>query len=288
MARPPEGRYGVGGPYPRPSGAPPPPNFGPALAPLIRRGAASPQPVQGSGGSPIIDPKPLTIDEILARNAGFLALQGQYGAEHISDAASRDAALRRALIDFGMAVDPSQLSPDAAEALRGVLDPQTRTLIDKNTASGMSILARLNQNAADTRKNVVDSIAGRQMTRTGETGYGLRRAQMQADQQRYDATKQVLDYIAGVQAGFVEAERQRLAALEAARQKAISEYEPPFDPRHPAPGVEGAYRFHPGGQGTGLDPGKYVLQGLPVSAYPKPPIKPPPKRYNPPGFIGGK
>lgn len=159
------------------------------------------------------------INQILGRDPYYQLARGRSLAQGIATRAERDEAARRAVIDFGYT--PAGL-PDW---MKDVLDPTTVELANKNTASGMSIWARLKDAANIQRRDLVNVLGARGTFNSGETGYGMQRTQLAADQGRYDATKSVLDYLAGVQSAFAQSERERLAQEEAARQKTIENWD---------------------------------------------------------------
>lgn len=179
------------------------------------------------------------IDQILASDPGYIASHAQYMANSIADQATRDAAVKRAIIDFGGSanVDP---------ALQGLLDPTTLALAQKNTDAGMSVLARLAQAGKDQQKRVVDSLGARGLYNSGETGYDLGRAQLQADQGRYDATKNLLDYLSGVQSAWVQTQQQQ-ALLDAQNAANAAQNAPPGVGITPDYGGIGNYPSLPAG-----------------------------------------
>ncbi len=220
VRRYPEGRPAVGGgrigSAPRPSYPQAPLQFGagknPPRAPGGTRGEYIPPEV-----------RPPTIDELLARNPYFQAAQAQRNAASIADKADRDAAIRRAIIDFGY-VPPGLIDfKDQGDTL----DATTRDLAAKNTTSGMSIWARLADAAKVQQRDVTNSVGARGLFRSGELSYGLGRSQLQADQGRYDAIKGLNDYISGVQSAWAAAERARAAQAAADANPNAPGNEPP-------------------------------------------------------------
>lgn len=138
------------------------------------------------------------------------------GAQSVSDKASRDAAMRRSLEEFGQVPDfssaASSLGLSAAD-LAAIVTPQARGIAASNTAAGTSTVARLNQSYADAQRNVVNALASRGMMRSGDTGYALNRTNLANTQQNYDARKTLLDYLAGAQSGYTAAEKARQQGL---------------------------------------------------------------------------
>jgi hypothetical protein len=137
-------------------------------------------------------------------------------AGSIADKASRDAAMRRSLEEFGQMPDfgasASSMGLSAAD-LASIYTPEAQTIANANTTAGTSTVAKLNQAYADAQRNVINALASRNMMRSSDTGYGLNKANLANTQQNFDARKSMLDYIAGAQSGFAEAERTRQGTL---------------------------------------------------------------------------
>lgn len=226
------------------------PNFGTGKAPT-------------GGGNSLVNygdplaaaaPPPVDIASILARNPYLQAANANRNAESIADKADRDARIRRAIIDFGYVppnlVDfgqggpglPSPQDPNVQDIsypgqdqAGQVIDATTRELAGKNTTSGMSIWARLLDAAKIQSRDVVNAVGARGMFRSGETAYGLGRADLAANQGKYDAIKGLNDYIAGVQAAWAQAERLRQQQQREDEGKAIEEEPPPGEKPPPDP-----------------------------------------------------
>jgi hypothetical protein len=136
-------------------------------------------------------------------------------AQAIADKSSRDTAMKRGLVDFGQTLDSTAIAAQlgiSAEDAASIMDAQTNTLAQQNTQAGTSTAAQLQRAYQDAQRGVVNALASRGMLRSGDTGYSLGR-EGQADVQRqYGARKQFLDYLAGLQSGYTEAEKARQQA----------------------------------------------------------------------------
>ena len=154
--------------------------------------------------------------QILANDPFYQASLANLNAQGVYDKSSRDAALRSEYIRFGGVPEGFNLNSlphDLAAEAGQIIDPATRTAAQQNTTAGLSILARLIDAAKQADKRTVDVLGARGMFRSGDTGYLLGRNQLSANQARYDATNKFLDFIMGIQAAYVAAERQRQALL---------------------------------------------------------------------------
>jgi hypothetical protein len=129
-------------------------------------------------------------------------------AQSVSDKASRDAAIKRSFINFGL---PNfDLSKAAATTgigdLASILDPQTLEVAKNNK---FSVEQRLEQALKDQQTQNRVSLRQRGGVRSGESGYLAQKAQTGFDTNVYDSTQQLLDYISGAQQGYAQAERAR-------------------------------------------------------------------------------
>ena len=231
---------------PRPSFGAPPFRSTPALSSFIQ---------QSGGLAGIAPPAMPDFAQILAQDPFYQAALANLNAQGIYDKASRDAAIRQALVRFGYmpeAVagmsfqDPVAGQPGhfSTTTLQSLIDPTTRSLGEQNTKAGLSIWARLMDAANQTQKRAVDVLGSRGMFRSGETGYQLGRASLYADQARYDATNKLMDFLLGAQQAFISAEMQRQALLLQEQIAAAGRSQPtqpspptspPNQPHPPAP-----------------------------------------------------
>jgi hypothetical protein len=202
-----------------------------------------PNPFLGSGASTGIPtaaapaPAPLPdFGQILASDPFYQAALGNLTAQGITDKKSRDTALQSAYTRFGEApIDPRFLPEELRAEMASILSPDIKALAKNNDTAGLSILARLKDAAQQTAKRTTDVLGSRGLFRSGETGYQFGRNQLYASQANYDATNKFLDYIMGVQAAYIQAERQRQALLKAEAEAAAGRVVPPVTP--PAPPV---------------------------------------------------
>lgn len=151
-------------------------------------------------------------------------MQADLSAQGISDAAGRDAAFRRAAINFGYAPDASALnSLGISNDLYGnIFDQSTRDLAAKNTAQGLSIKARQDEAYKNNVRTLKSMLRSRGLLRSGELGTQLQDAQKAYDRAGYDSTNELLDYLAGAQQGFVAAERARQQQLSGGLSEAMA------------------------------------------------------------------
>ena len=135
-------------------------------------------------------------------------LMADLKAQSVSDKASRDAAIKRSFINFGLG--NFDLSKAAATTgvgdLASVLDPQTLELAKNNK---FSIQARLDQALKDQQGQTRVALRQRGGVRSGESGYLAQKSQTAYDTDVYDSSQKLLDYLSGAQAGFAQAERER-------------------------------------------------------------------------------
>jgi hypothetical protein len=140
-----------------------------------------------------------------------------FGAESIADRAQLTQAQAQALIRFGLI--PEGLQGDFAT-------PETRTLAEKNTAEGLSTTARLNREYERVQQNLMDALAARGALRSGATGVALSDLQQERKIAGSDAQSQLMDYLEGLQRGFVAAERQRQMMLAQEQAAAAGRIDP--------------------------------------------------------------
>ncbi len=139
---------------------------------------------------------------------GFDQMMQDLKAQSVSDKASRDAAIQRSFINFGLG--NFDLSKAAATTgigdLASVLDPTTLQVAANNK---FSVQKRLEQSLADQKQADRVQLRQRGAVRSGEAGYAAQNTQRAYDTNEYDATQKLLDYLSGAQQGFAQAERAR-------------------------------------------------------------------------------
>jgi hypothetical protein len=157
-------------------------------------------------------------DSIFQQTRGDLAAQG------IADAAQRKANVNRALINFGEV-------PDLAESIRGLgLDPNspmfkmlfadvdqtTRRGAQDMTDAGFSTTAQLGKVHSANMEDLLSKLAARGSVRSGATGVGTGLEGERYGAAQFDARRNLLDYLTGLQSAFSDAERGRQGQLTTA------------------------------------------------------------------------
>jgi hypothetical protein len=137
-------------------------------------------------------------------------------AATIAEKAQRNQSLMRALEEFGQIPDltgsAAALGLDQTD-LSQIATPEAQALAAANTNAGTSTLAQMNLTQALANRGITNNLGSRNMLRTGDTGYLLNQQGQQGTIAQYNARKQLLDYLAGIQSGFAAAQRQRQADL---------------------------------------------------------------------------
>lgn len=199
-----------------------------------------------AGGGPVTIPG-FTPDYKSLIQQALGPLTAQLGAEGISDAASRDAALTRGIVQFG---EPLTLEGAAQTFGQGFVDesglggllPEANRLAQANTDSGMSYTARSKQAMEKAVQQIRDSLAARGLLRSSALGNELQGQQREFETSQYDARQQLADYAAGLQQAFVQSQRSRQSQLDAAtREEAArqAQLNPPTGERVVQPGDPG-------------------------------------------------
>ena len=148
------------------------------------------------------------------------ALRAQLAAAGEADAANRRSNIQQALIAFGMV-------PEGMSDPYGDIDARTRDLIGKNTSSGISTFARLNQGRDDSRKALLNRLGARGLFRSGAKGYGLRRGQLDYDRSLADSLAQLMQTVGGFNSAFANNELNRQQQLASMMSNAYGNYVPP-------------------------------------------------------------
>jgi hypothetical protein len=139
------------------------------------------------------------------------------GAEGVADAASRDAQLRRILVSYGAIPEMAGIGGESQGYLQGVLDPETRALIEKNTAEGTSVKARLDQANQIAQRQLVSRGGKAGTLHSGQTVYDEQQQALQNKQTQFDTLSEALGNIEGTVGSYAANERQR--------QRQLAEYE---------------------------------------------------------------
>lgn len=148
---------------------------------------------------------------LIANDPTYLQLQKDLAAQGVSDAASRNASINRALVGFGEVPDLNAASQQLGiTGLSGYVDPATAGLAAKNQYSTEANLARAHTDAI---RSLRQNLAARHALQSGELGFQLQHENTAYGQAQNDATQKLLDYLGGVQSAFVQAERARQMQL---------------------------------------------------------------------------
>jgi hypothetical protein len=139
----------------------------------------------------------------------YQQLLGDLRAQGVQDASSRAAQTGRAFTLFGQVPDLNSLGGLNLEFLNQDITPSVRELAQKNTDAGLSIKARQDKSFKDTIRTIKNALAARGALRSGESTHRLQEAQLERDQADFDTRDQLGQLIAGIQAGYVEAQRAR-------------------------------------------------------------------------------
>jgi hypothetical protein len=143
----------------------------------------------------------------------YIQQQALVNAQGEADAARLSQQLSDMLIQFGAVPEGVTFSH---------LDPLTGQLASENTNAGLSLLARIQKAADDSRRGTLNQLAGSGMLQSGETGYQLGELALGRKQSEYDARQSVLSRIHDLQSAFANAQLQRQLAMIDAAMSAYS------------------------------------------------------------------
>lgn len=116
------------------------------------------------------------------------------------DPASAKAMAERALVQYGNV--PGGLS--GLSNLGGAFGNDTAALAKQNTASGLSILARLGQAHTDNLRYIKNTLTAHGILGSGETGFRTGREQTSYAGSQADASQKLLDYLSGLNSGVAQ------------------------------------------------------------------------------------
>lgn len=201
-----------------------------------------------TGGSSPFDVQKL-LDSLLNPIKSDLAAQGQV------DLAGRNAGINRALVQFGQLPDFGQAQQALGLNIGDIVSPDTAQLAASNPYSATKQLA---QQHTDAVQKIRQALAARGMLQSGELGYQLNREQQQYGQAQYNAGQQLLDFINGLQQGYLQSEAQRQATLGSSANNALQQLLGLFP--NGLPGSNGG-----GGGGGGGGSQQTTTGGAPVS-----------------------
>lgn len=178
--------------------------------------------IGGSPGTPASTPD---WKALMNSDPGLLQAEADLGASGISNAADRNAAFQRNIIDYGQLPDlnSAALALGLSQSdLQGILGDKTGQLAQENTQAGTSILARLNADNQKTIQSIKNTLAARGLYRSGETGYQLGQQNQNYTNSQYGANKSLLESLANAQGQYVNSEQQRQIALAQAASDAAN------------------------------------------------------------------
>lgn len=215
--------------------------------PITGPGTTGPGELELGGVHPTKEQIQAVINEFAAPELD--ALRGA----SVIDQASRAAASRRALIELGYVPDFQAIQAQHQGLNLGTLgadiDPVTRQLAAKNTASGASAKAQLDKQRATDQRRIRKDLAGRGLLRSGELRYQAGEATQAANLREQKAIQQVLEYLVGYQIAFLQGERQRefqkAQALRSARDAALQDPRTASKQGRNIPQIAGGVYFDP-------------------------------------------
>jgi hypothetical protein len=150
------------------------------------------------------------------------ALQAQFKADSIADAAARDAAIRRYVVSYGQIPDFSKLGISGAAAgfLSNAINDNIRNLAAQNELEGTSIHARMNKEANQAMARIPAVLASRGILRSGQTGVDLANQAQASKNIQFDTLNELLGNIENVTSSFLNAERDRANQMAMAEMQA--------------------------------------------------------------------
>jgi len=148
---------------------------------------------------------------IIANDPFYQQTLADLSAQGIADQAGADAAMMRALIQFGEVPALEGLDLGLAGKNYAKISESARPLAAANTAEGLSIAARMQKQLNNNIRAIKNALAARGALMSGETGYQLGEEAQRYKQSQYDARTQLVDLLAGINAGLAAAARARAA-----------------------------------------------------------------------------
>lgn len=183
----------------------------------------------------------ITSDPTYSQTAANLSAQG------IGDAATRDAGIRQALVQFGSVPDLSSLGLDSNsplyQSLFGAVDQNTRNSAQDLTNAGLSTEAQLSTEHNTNLGNLLDQMAAHGTVRSGATGVGTTLENQAYAGKQFSATQSLLSYLTGLQQAFAQSQSGEQNQLSQAAQDAAGR----VSTEYPAtPAIPGTGTFAPG------------------------------------------
>jgi hypothetical protein len=163
-----------------------------------------------------IDPALLAL---LEADPGYQQILGDVQGASSAEKGQRNASMQRSMAEFGeipdLSASLSALGLTSSD-MAGIVTPETQTLAQSLTNSGVSTKAQLEYAQKKALQGISNALASRNMLRSGDTGYNVGQQNLAYTQNQYNARKQLLDYLAGIQSGYAAAERSRQSDLRSA------------------------------------------------------------------------
>lgn len=199
------------------------------------------------GGSPGTPPVIPDYSALLASDPGLLAAEADLSSSSVANAAQRNAAFQRDVVDYGASPDMAATARAlglGSTDLTGILGPDISKLADENTAAGTSELAQLNAANTKTIQGIRNALGARGIYNSGETGYQLGLQGQAYQNSQYDALTKMLDAMQSSQGQYVSAEQaleETLANAEIAADANVRNEYPPIPGTPPTPSTTATY-----------------------------------------------
>jgi len=164
---------------------------------------------------------PYNVDPQDFVNRMLAPLQAQLAGQSAQDNASAHAAIRRALIQGGYEFDAKKdIRRGLGYAIPHVMDAKTIQAIKEANDAGLTQKFTIDRANEDAKRQIINTLAARGILRSGATGFQLGRQNTAYTQANYGSRQKILDTIAGIWGGFLQAERQRAAMMAQAGMSA--------------------------------------------------------------------
>lgn len=183
---------------------------------------------------------------LIQNDPWYMQQSGLINAQGMADASRLGEQLAQAFIDYGAI--PQGFS---SEFLPGT----TAGLAQANTQAGLSLLARLQRQTDDSRREVVNDLAARGILSSGETGWQLGRVAQASSEAGYDAARGTLNYSGQLLDAYAQAELARKLALIDAAMSAYGRQSTAPQNRPVGGQPTGGGQTGGGQPGTGSSPG---------------------------------
>lgn len=169
----------------------------------------------------------------LTMNPYYMQAQTAAQAADAADLSGTKGAIQQLLIAFG-------LVPEGFQDKLGVIDETVKSLIQKNTESGISQYARLQEAKNDVLRGTVAQGAATGSRRSGAQGWRLRRNQLGADRNFSDTLQALLGAIGQHESGYASRAYGRQMSLAQLLASLSASWRPPSSgPRTPPAGPTG-------------------------------------------------